>query len=353
METKQETAITKVPIETNGRGVVLKTIEDMFRFANVVQTSGLAPKSFTKPEQILIAVQAGAELGFTPMRSLQSLCVVNGAARLYGDAPLALVRQSGLMEYIKETVEGEGDDMVAICETKRHGDPEPKITNFSVTDAKLAGLWKKPGPWQNYPKRMLTYRARAFNLRDNFPDALSGASIAEEYEGVVIPDAAPTPVVPSREQRKQVVNVAVKGTAQVKEDLLNDYISAVVAAIEAEYGRILHPEDDAELIKSVVGVLSPDLMEIDAKQIQSRTDSINDYIRAEAVEDLINPEETDPLADMPIAPGREPSAADKLLDYNYTCGKCKHAFNDGDGTQCPKCLSKKVTDNRVVDNGKN
>jgi len=187
---KPTTAITKRTIETGNRGLALRTIEDIYRFAKCVVASGLAPSSYKTPEQIIIAVQTGAEMGMPPMRSLQSFCVVNGAARMFGDAPLARVRESKLLEYIKENIEGEGDEMVAICETKRKGDPEAKITRFSVADAKVAGLWEKRGrngqdtPWITYPKRMLTFRARSLNLRDNFPDALAGATIAEEYEGV-------------------------------------------------------------------------------------------------------------------------------------------------------------------------
>jgi hypothetical protein len=124
-----------------------------------------------------------------PMRALQSFCVVNGQARLFGDAPLALVRQSGNLEYIKEWIEGEEEEMVAHCETKRKGDPEAKKTTFSVADAKRANLWGKRGTWTQYPQRMLKYRARSFNLRDNFPDAFGGASIAEEYYGAEMSEA--------------------------------------------------------------------------------------------------------------------------------------------------------------------
>jgi len=198
----KETAIATRTIEAGNRGLALRSIDDIYRFAQCVVRSGLAPSSYTTPEQIIIAVQTGAEMGMPPMRSLQSFCVINGAARMFGDAPLAKVRESKQLEYIKEHIEGEGDDRIAVCETKRKDDPNPKITKFSVADAKLAGLWGKvgrtgkPTPWVLYPERMLTYRARSFNLRDNFPDALAGATIAEEYEGVEmngfsIPDAKP------------------------------------------------------------------------------------------------------------------------------------------------------------------
>ena len=51
-----------------------------------------------------------------------------------------------------------------------------------MEDAKRAGLYGKQGPWQQYPKRMLQMRARAWALRDVFPDVLRGVHVAEEAQ---------------------------------------------------------------------------------------------------------------------------------------------------------------------------
>jgi hypothetical protein len=59
-------------------------------------------------------------------------------------------------------------------------------------------LWDKrgrngaPGPWQQYPDRMLQARARSFALRDVFPDVLLGLSMSAEELGDIPPeDVAP------------------------------------------------------------------------------------------------------------------------------------------------------------------
>jgi hypothetical protein len=62
---------------------------------------------------------------------------------------------------------------------KRRGEPEQSRT-FTDQDAEKAGLKGKPGPWTQYPKRMRQLRARAFALRDVFPDVLRGLPVAEE-----------------------------------------------------------------------------------------------------------------------------------------------------------------------------
>ncbi|MDQ2079519.1 recombinase RecT [Xanthobacteraceae bacterium Astr-EGSB] len=120
------------------------------------------------------------------MQALQRIAVINGRPTIWGDAALALVRASRLLESIKEEVDGEGDAMVATCTVMRVGDLETVSRTFSVADAKTAGLWNKrgssgqPTPWITHPKRMLQMRARAFALRDVFPDVMGGMYIAEE-----------------------------------------------------------------------------------------------------------------------------------------------------------------------------
>ncbi len=168
---------------TPARGLALATFDDAFRFAKMVAASEFAPKDFKgKPESCLLAIQHGSEVGLSPMQSLQSIAVINGRPTIWGDAALALVQSSPVCEYVREYVEGEGDAMVAACEAKRRGYPQPTVSRFSIADAKRAGLVGKAGPWTQYPARMLALRARGFALRNAFADALRGLITAEEAQ---------------------------------------------------------------------------------------------------------------------------------------------------------------------------
>jgi len=166
---------------TPARGLALQTMGEAMAFATMVAKSDFAPKDFKgKPESCLLAIQHGSEVGLSPMQSLQSIAVINGRPTIWGDAALALVQSSPVCEYVREYLEGDGDNLTAVCEAKRQGYPSPSVSRFSVADAKKAGLWGKSGPWTQYPQRMLTLRARGFALRNAFADALRGLITAEE-----------------------------------------------------------------------------------------------------------------------------------------------------------------------------
>jgi len=153
-----------------------QTFEQALTFSQYLADSDMVPKDFKgKPANCLIAMQWGMEIGLKPLQAMQNIAVINGRPSLWGDALIALARSSLLCEYIIESQ----TDTVATCKIKRRGEPEQERT-FSMTDAKLAGLIGKQGPWGQYPKRMMQMRARAFAIRDVFPDVLKGLSVAEE-----------------------------------------------------------------------------------------------------------------------------------------------------------------------------
>lgn len=153
-----------------------QTFEQALTFADILADSDLVPKDFKgKPGNCLIAMQWGAELGLKPLQALQNIAIINGRPALWGDAVIALVRNSPLCEYVTESDDGHA----ATCRVKRRGEAEETRT-FSMDDAKTAGLLGKAGPWTQYPKRMRQMRSRAFALRDVFPDVLRGMAIAEE-----------------------------------------------------------------------------------------------------------------------------------------------------------------------------
>lgn len=196
---------TSLAVRQHG-GIQIRSLDDMIRWAEGVKASGLAPDTLRTREQIIVATQYGMELGLSPMVALNSIYVIKGKPTIWGDAALALVKSSSVYRSVKETIEGDGDEMLARVVSERSDTGEIVDTTFSVQDAITAGLWNKVGTWKTHPKRMLKYKARAFNLRDNFPDVLGGLHLTEEMYGETVGE--PVCETPKRGDRKQVENEA-------------------------------------------------------------------------------------------------------------------------------------------------
>lgn len=196
--------------------IVPRDLEEVFRLANGIRLSGLAPYSLVGKKavdeanaSIAMVVMAGAELGLKPMVSLRSFTVINGKPALYGDGLINVIRGSGLAEYLRFGAEERDGKLVGYCEAKRRDTGEERRVEFSQDDAERAGLWQtearvrrqvweggrqvwkdnmpNDAPWFRYPKRMLGWRAAGFCLRELFGDILGG--IRDEHEEREIQDA--------------------------------------------------------------------------------------------------------------------------------------------------------------------
>lgn len=220
-----ENTTTAVTIPGGSNGLQLTNIDEMWKFAGFILRSKLAPKGMEMQEAIVVALQMGAEIGLPPMASLQNIAVINGRPSIWGDAAKAVVMGTGLCERFEEWFEGKPfePDFKAVCEVQRKGYTRPTRQEFSVADAKTAGLWGKAGPWQQFPKRMLQMRARGFAARDAFPDALRGLLLAEEAR-----DVAPRVSIDA-----EVENVAQNSPAPTKAEAVKAKLGRKKQQIEA------------------------------------------------------------------------------------------------------------------------
>ena len=200
---KQLTKIEKSPVLADERGLKFDSLDSMWRFCAAVVNSGTF-KDINTPEIALIRLQAGLELGLTPIWSLTNIMVTNGRPSVWGDALLGIVLRHPDCQDVIETMEGEGEKLTAVCEVHRRG-RQPIKRTFSVADAKRAGLHGR-NVHNSYPSRMLQMRARSWACRDAFADALRGLSVIEEVRdietravvervkpAIVLPDEVITP----------------------------------------------------------------------------------------------------------------------------------------------------------------
>lgn len=229
------TKLQAAPLPAGGQvlAVVPQTVEEIQRMSNMVIAAGIAPQSLIKRVKddasdderriatqmniaaVATAIMAGAELGLPPFVALRSFTVINGRPALYADGNVAVVRKAKgadglpIAEYVRHGFEvGESEALTfAWCEAKRRDNGEVHREEFSIEDAKLAGLWdaepmrerevweydstkgkrvptKKmmpnDTPWHRFPKRMMMWRATGYCLRWLFADVLGG--MPDEYE---------------------------------------------------------------------------------------------------------------------------------------------------------------------------
>ncbi len=217
---------------TNRQGFAPATITEAIQFSEMLASSQMVPKAYqNKPQDIMVCVQWGYEIGLAPMQALQNIAVINGKPSVYGDAAMALVQASPVCEDIEEYFENEGTpNPIAVCVAKRKG-RKPVVAKFSVEDAKRAGLWGKQGPWTAYPKRMMQMRSRGFALRDAFPDVLKGLITAEEAQDY--PDEAKPKQakdITPRNPLDMVAKPAIEQTSNPAEieTMMADTVEAVV-----------------------------------------------------------------------------------------------------------------------------
>jgi hypothetical protein len=184
--------------------LAVQSMADLERLAERVSKTPFAPKDMVgRPDSCFVAMLHGSEIGLSPMQALQSIAVINGRPSVYGDAVMAICRSHPDCDEITESIEGEGDNMRAVCVAVRKGKSHTK--SFSVAQAKKAQLWGKSGPWSQYPERMLQMRARSWCLRDLFADALKGIECAEEMQ-----DVEATPVVSSAVPARTIADVSAR-----------------------------------------------------------------------------------------------------------------------------------------------
>lgn len=203
-------ATTQPPMQLVPRNdtfsLVPRNFSEATEFAKLIAASDLAPKDYRgKAGNVLIAVQMGQAVGLQPLQAIQNISVINGRPCLWGDGMLAVCRAHGAWRGMEETFDD--GTMAARCVVRRANEPDSAVT-FTQEDAKKAGLWGKQGPWQQYPKRMLVLRARAFALRNQFSDALMGFQSAEEVTDYEIKDARTGKATPGAKKPARVVDAA-------------------------------------------------------------------------------------------------------------------------------------------------
>jgi hypothetical protein len=179
------------------KGIVLRNMEDLLRFARLVVEGGAAPEwAFGNKDgdfkratgAVAIAIQAGLEHGLGLLGGLQAFVVLDGHVTWRAEAAAAKIRNSPVCRpgSLQFWCEGEGEMRKGVATAWRVGDPELTRVEFTFVDARTAKLLGKFN-WTNYPKRMFQWRALSNLAKDKFSDVLGGFPLADEVEDYEAP----------------------------------------------------------------------------------------------------------------------------------------------------------------------
>ena len=190
--------------------IAVNTLFDAYYLCKILARSGMVPKDKSGPdgaEKCLAAYLYGSNVGLDIMTSIQSVAVVGNVPAVWGDAMLALVRNSKSLErWVEMEYQFDKEAVACICLAKRKDIGQDidvvKLrsdrmewadilelailsgwygniySDYDITDAGLSGK----DIYQKHRRRMRKMRARAFTLRDGWPDILKGIHAREEMD---------------------------------------------------------------------------------------------------------------------------------------------------------------------------
>jgi len=222
-ESKKLSELAVVEVSKDGM-LAPKNMAGLWQVAQVFVKSGLLPNHFNSTEKAFVGLQVCSELGIKPITGMKHLYIVNGSPALYGDLPLAMVRNSGLLEYIKESIVDKNMNEIcvknknlnekpyaAICIGKRK-EEEEKEYFFTIEDAEHAGLFKNY-VWKTFTRDMLKHKPRSRFLKDNFSDVLLGIPLMEsDFD-----------ILPENQQMKDITGMAGEIFTNPTDQLNNDF----------------------------------------------------------------------------------------------------------------------------------
>ena len=181
--------------------------EVMYQFSKYLYTNQLV--KFDSVDYIFLALQIAFSLGMKSMGdmllAINNMYFVKGRVGIWGDLPMAIVQNSGKLEFIEEffidkdykkiSLDNKNlqePPICAVCRVKRKGH-EIKEFYLTLKDLALSGNYSEKDAsfrgrgdmkiWNNYPKIMWAKRLKRWSIANVFSDVLKCVSVDEDSGG--------------------------------------------------------------------------------------------------------------------------------------------------------------------------
>jgi hypothetical protein len=178
--------------------------------AATLKQGGVLPKGIDTLPKMVVALQAGRELGLQPIESLNSLYFVNGKIAMYGEAvPLQIMRAGHKIEW------GKCDKEEATVTITRGDNGNTMTQTFTMKEAEERGYTSNP-IYKKYPENMLKWRVLGMVAKFIAPDALKGIGIKEDMEVEVVDEGG---TFHNADEAKRVKSEVKNGTQSKRPSL--------------------------------------------------------------------------------------------------------------------------------------
>jgi hypothetical protein len=265
------------------------------QMATKLANSQLVPKGLQgKPADIFLCMALGYQVGLSVEQSIQDIAVINGRPCVWGDAMLALcMSHPDFVDIIEQPLLNNDNAIIGYkCTVKRKGQTD-KSQEFRLDDAKRAGLLGKPGPWTQYPSRMLQMRARSYAIRDKFADALKGLRSREEVMDYI---------------DGEIIEPPQTRTQNLKQDIMSKQ-------------GLIYENDNEQTTDSDIGIQNEptsERVEInkndDVDDRSGRTNS-SDKAKPEPIKETLTQEQNDRICQLMEEKAFPQASLDKALEY--------------------------------------
>ena len=155
--------------------LAMRPLSELQELGKVFYESGMFP-DIRSAAQAIVKIQAGSELGFSPIYSMAKIYIVKGRVMVGAEALGAMVKRSGRYDYrvIKLT-----DTECELMFTDNGQDVYH--SRFTMEDARRADLVQPNSGWYKWPRAMLMSKALSQGARIVCPHMISGAYVPEDF----------------------------------------------------------------------------------------------------------------------------------------------------------------------------
>ena len=162
------------------RGEPEMSLDETIRLGAVLAKSGYFADA-REEAQAVVKIMKGRALGIDAITALTEIIVIKGKISMSAGLIASLIRSSGKYDYQVRERANTNCRIEFFRSAESLGD-----INFSMEDARRAGLVQKDGMYEKYPANMLFARAMSTGARAYCPDIFCGAVYTPEELGAEI-----------------------------------------------------------------------------------------------------------------------------------------------------------------------